>query len=205
LSDQPNKQIIWHPSLVDKQARKQLKGHKSTIVWLTGLSGSGKSTLAASLDKQLLQIGVHAYCLDGDNIRHGLNRDLGFSSEDRKENIRRIGEVAKLFVDAGIVVICAFISPFREDRDWVRKLVMEEEFLEIYIKCPIEECERRDTKGFYKKAREGEIHSFTGISSPYEEPEHPEIVVESDKMSIEQSVQLVLNYLIVHAIIHSRP
>ena len=165
------------------------------MLWFTGLSGSGKSTLATEVEKELYQRGVRTYVLDGDNIRHGLNRDLGFGKDDRKENIRRIGEVAKLFVDAGIVTLTAFISPYKEDRDMVRALFGQGEFIEIYVKCSIEECERRDPKGLYKKARRGEIRDFTGISAPYEEPVNPELVVETERETVEESVGRVLAFL----------
>lgn len=187
--------IVWHHSKVTKEDRQKLNGHKSVVLWFTGLSGAGKSTLSVEVEKELHQRGVRTYILDGDNIRHGLNKDLGFSAEDRKENIRRIGEVAKLMVDAGIVTLTAFISPYREDRELVRQLLGEKEFIEIYVKCSLEECERRDPKGLYKKARAGEIKGFTGIDDPYEEPENPELVVETDKQSLEESVKQVITYL----------
>lgn len=187
--------VVWHTSSVSKKARQKLNGHKSGVLWLTGLSGSGKSTLANALQAKLHAQGVRCYVLDGDNIRHGLNRDLGFSPEDRAENIRRIAEVAKLFVDAGLIVLTAFISPFREDRALARKLVGEDEFVEVYVKCPLEECERRDPKGLYKKARQGAIPEFTGISSPYEEPLTPEVTVETNRLSLEESVAQIMTYL----------
>jgi len=187
--------IIPHKGRVTKRERQKLKGHRSAIIWFTGLSGSGKSTLAHSVEERLISLGIHTYVLDGDNVRRGLNRDLGFSAEDRKENIRRIGEVAKLFVDAGIIVLSAFISPYREDRKFVRSIVEEGEFIEVYVKCPLEVCEQRDVKGLYKKAREGIIKNFTGIDDPYEEPENPEIIVETDKESLEESVNKIINYL----------
>ncbi|QGS69235.1 adenylyl-sulfate kinase [Oceanobacillus sp. 143] len=165
------------------------------MLWLTGLSGTGKSTLAVHVERELHNLGVKTYILDGDNLRFGINSDLRFSDEDRKENIRRIAEISKLFVDAGIVVLVAAISPFSQDRQQAREKLSEGEFVEIYVKCSLEECERRDPKGLYKKARAGEITSFTGISSPYEEPLNPEIIVESDKQSIEEMVQQVLTYL----------
>jgi adenylylsulfate kinase len=187
--------IVWHATAITKQQRQQLNGHKSCVLWFTGLSGSGKSTLANAVEQRLHQLGLRSYILDGDNIRHGLNRGLGFSAEDRKENIRRIAEVAKLFVDAGVIALTAFISPFREDRDLARGLLEEGEFVEIYVKCPLEECERRDPKGLYKKAREGQIPEFTGISSPYEEPLAPELVIDSSELSVEESVDIVIQYL----------
>jgi adenylylsulfate kinase len=187
--------VVWHPTTVTKADRQRQNGHKSCILWFTGLSGAGKSTLANAVDQQLHERGLKSYVLDGDNIRHGLNRGLGFSPADRKENIRRIAEVAKLFVDAGVIVLTAFISPFREDRELARGLVEPDEFVEIYVKCPLEECERRDPKGLYRKARSGEIAEFTGITSPYEEPLSPELIVESGTQSVEESVQIVLRYL----------
>jgi adenylylsulfate kinase len=158
--------IIPHKGKIKKEDRQRQKGHKSAILWFTGLSGSGKSTLAHAVEERLFEMGVHTYVLDGDNIRTGLNKDLGFSAEDRKENIRRIGEVAKLFVDAGIMTLTAFISPYKQDRQFVRSLVKKGEFIEIYVKCPLEICERRDVKGLYKKARRGIIKNFTGIDDP---------------------------------------
>ncbi len=187
--------IIPHEGNIKKEDRQKLKGHKSAILWFTGLSGSGKSTVAHKLEEKLFEMGIHTYVLDGDNIRTGLNKDLGFSAEDREENIRRIGEVAKLFVDAGIIVLSAFISPYIKDRETVRNLVEEGEFIEIYVKCPLEVCEQRDVKGLYKKAREGIIKNFTGIDDPYEEPKNPEIIVETDKETLEESVNKIINYL----------
>jgi adenylylsulfate kinase len=187
--------ITWHHSSITKKDRHLLSGHKSCVLWFTGLSGSGKSTLANAVDYALFQDGLRSYVLDGDNIRHGLNRDLSFGAEGRKENIRRIGEVAKLFVDSGQIVLSAFISPFKEDREIVRTMFEAEEFIEIFVKCPIQVCENRDPKGLYKKARKGEIPEFTGISSPYEIPSHPEVVIETDKMTIEKSVEKIKAYL----------
>jgi adenylylsulfate kinase len=180
---------------ITKGDRRILNGHPSFILWFTGLSGSGKSTIAHQLEENLFKKNVRTYVLDGDNIRTGLNRDLGFSAEEREENIRRIGEVAKLFVDAGIVVLTAFISPYKKDRAFVRNLVKRGEFIEIYVKCPVEICEQRDVKGLYRKARQGILKQFTGIDDPYEEPEHPEIVLETDKKSIEQCLQEILEFL----------
>lgn len=187
--------ITWHHPTITKADRHQLYGHKSCVLWFTGLSGSGKSTLANAVDHHLYERHCNSYCLDGDNIRHGLNRDLSFQAEDRKENIRRIGEVAKLFVDSGIIVSTAFISPFSADRDLVRKMFGKDEFIEVYVKCPINICEDRDPKGLYKKARKGEIMDFTGISSPYEIPGNPEIIIESNEMTIEESVECIFSYL----------
>ncbi|MCM2677754.1 adenylyl-sulfate kinase [Alkalicoccobacillus plakortidis] len=187
--------LHWHQAEVTKEKRQEHKGHKSAVIWFTGLSGAGKSTVANAIEQRLIQEKKHTYLLDGDNVRLGLNKGLGFSEEDRKENIRRIGEVAKLFVDAGVIVATAFISPFRDDRDSVRDLLDEGEFIEVYVRCSLEECEQRDPKGLYKKARAGEIPEFTGISSPYEEPNNPELILDSDKESVEELVEKVVEYL----------
>ncbi|HEX5002570.1 MAG TPA: adenylyl-sulfate kinase [Bacteroidia bacterium] len=186
-----SKNIVPQAYRISKSDRQHLNGHKPCIVWLTGLSGSGKSTLANALEQQLHSKGIRTYVLDGDNIRNGLNSNLDFSEAGRKENIRRIGEVAKLFVDAGVVVITAFISPFRSDRDNVRKLVAPGEFFEVFVDCPLEVCETRDMKGLYKKARNGEIADFTGISSPFEPPLHPELTVNTHLMQARQSTALI--------------
>lgn len=188
--------LYWHNHSVTVEDRWDKYGYKSCVLWFTGLSASGKSTLANALSRELHRLGVKSYVLDGDNIRHGLNKNLGFSPEDRKENIRRIGEVTKLFVDAGMIAITAFISPYKEDRDGVRNLLKKEEFIEVFVKCNIEECEIRDPKGIYKRARAGEIKEFTGISAPYEEPENPELILETDAMCPEECVESLLNYLI---------
>ncbi|WP_078552978.1 adenylyl-sulfate kinase [Bacillus alkalicellulosilyticus] len=201
MANQINENIVWHDTTISKQDRQKKNNHKSCILWFTGLSGAGKSTLANAVEKKLYENHIHSYVLDGDNVRHGLNKGLGFSDEDRKENIRRIGEVAKLFIDAGVITCTAFISPFREDRDKVREIVEEGEFIEVYVKCSLETCEQRDPKGLYKKARAGEIPEFTGISSPYEEPNAPELIVETDKLSIEEAADQVLLYLQAKAII----
>ncbi|MDL4842689.1 adenylyl-sulfate kinase [Aquibacillus rhizosphaerae] len=187
--------IVWHDSVVTKQARQDLKDHKSAILWFTGLSGSGKSTLSVELEKKLCELGAHTYRLDGDNVRHGLNNNLGFSPEDRTENIRRIGEVSKLMIDAGLITLTAFISPYQDDRNNVRNLVEQDEFIEIYVKASLEECEKRDPKGLYKKARAGEIKGFTGIDAPYEEPRNPELTIETDKQTIEDAVETIVTYL----------
>lgn len=187
--------ITWHDTTITKQDRHAQNGHGSCVLWFTGLSGSGKSTIANAVSNELFRQGINEYVLDGDNIRHGLNKDLGFSEYDRTENIRRIGEVAKLFVDSGKVVTTAFISPFRSDRDKVREIFTEKEFIEVFVDCPLEECERRDPKKLYAKARAGEIKDFTGIDSPYEAPEHPEITISSNEVTVEEAVQLVLGYL----------
>ncbi|PLR94867.1 adenylyl-sulfate kinase [Bacillus sp. T33-2] len=187
--------ITWHESAVSKHDRQVQNGHGSCVLWFTGLSGSGKSTIANAVSNELYRQGINEYVLDGDNIRHGLNRDLGFSEADRTENIRRIGEVAKLFVDSGKVVTTAFISPFSSDRAQVRELFEDGEFIEVYVNCPIEECERRDPKHLYEKARRGEIKDFTGIDSPYEVPEHPEIIIDSHLLTVEEAVEKVFAYL----------
>lgn len=187
--------ITWHDTSITKEKRREQNNHYSVVIWFTGLSGSGKSTIANAIAARLYDLGVKNYVLDGDNIRHGLNRDLGFSDADRTENIRRIGEVSKLFVDSGQVVLTAFISPFQSDRNLVRELLDEDEFVEVYVKCPIEDCEKRDPKGLYVKARQGIITEFTGISSPYEEPIEPEIIIESNKFTVEECVDQVINYL----------
>ncbi|WP_017436088.1 adenylyl-sulfate kinase [Saccharococcus caldoxylosilyticus] len=187
--------IVWHQTAVTKEDRRKRNGHHSAILWFTGLSGSGKSTIANAVSKKLFDLGIQNYVLDGDNIRHGLNKDLGFSAADRTENIRRIGEVAKLFVDSGQFVLTAFISPFAQDRELVRHLVEKDEFIEIYVKCPLEECERRDPKGLYKRARNGEIRDFTGIDSPYEVPVSPELTIETHRHTIDECANRVLAYL----------
>jgi len=181
--------------MITKGDRRRRNKHGSTIIWLTGLSGSGKSTIANNLEAELFERGINVYVLDGDNVRNGLNKDLSFSAEDREENIRRIGEVAKLFVDAGIVAVTAFISPYKKDRDIVRRSVDKDEFVETFVKCPLDVCERRDVKGLYKKAKKGEVKSFTGIDDIYEEPENPEIVLETNKMDITEAVNTILKYL----------
>jgi adenylylsulfate kinase len=189
------KNIVWHAATIRKDDRHRMNGHKSAILWYTGLSGAGKSTLANKVEEKLFERGIHTYVLDGDNIRHGLNKGLGFTAEDRKENIRRIGEVAKLFVDAGAFVSTAFISPYREDRDMVRKLVPEGEFIEIYVQAPLEVCEERDPKGLYKKARAGEIKHFTGIDDPYEEPENAELIIRTGEKTLEECAAEIMDYL----------
>ena len=190
--------ITWHDSEVTKEERQNRNGHKSAVIWFTGLSGSGKSTVSVALEKALFNEGKQTYRLDGDNVRHGLNKNLGFSPEDRTENIRRIGEVAKLMVDAGSITVTAFISPYKQDRDNVRAILKDDEFIGVYTKCSVEECENRDPKGLYKKARSGEIPEFTGISAPYEAPDHPEIILDTEHESINQSVDRVIQYLKQH-------
>ena len=186
---------VWHEASVTRDRREKLNQHKSVIVWFTGLSGSGKSTLAHAVEEQLHQQQCRTYVFDGDNVRHGLCADLGFSDNDRSENIRRIGEMAKLFIDAGVIALTAFISPFKADRDIVKNLVNPEDFIEIYCQCDLGVCEDRDVKGLYKKARAGEIGDFTGISSPYEEPESADLVIRTDTLSLEDSIQAILNLL----------
>lgn len=188
--------ITWHETAITKEERHIQNGHGSCVLWFTGLSGSGKSTIANALSNLLYEQRISEYVLDGDNIRHGLNKDLGFSDSDRKENIRRIGEVAKLFVDSGTIVTTAFISPFRSDREQVRSLFDEGEFIEVFVNCPIEECERRDPKQLYEKARRGEIKDFTGIDSPYEAPIEPEIIIHSNKVGIDEAVSQIASYLV---------
>ena len=187
--------VIWHECLITRCDRNSLNNHKSGLVWFTGLSAAGKSTIAHAVEKELHYRGIRTYVLDGDNIRHGLNANLGFSPDDRKENIRRIGEVARLMADAGVLTFAAFISPYREDRDAVRGLFKDDNFIEIYVKCSVEECERRDSKGQYKKARAGIIKNYTGISAPYEAPETPELVIDTEKMDQEESKERVIEYL----------
>ena len=195
MTHQKATNIKWHHGKITKQDRTNLMKQKGLTLWLTGLSGSGKSTIAVELEHALLENKHQAYILDGDNIRHGLNKNLGFSPEDRSENIRRIGEVAKLFTDANIITITAFISPYRQDRENARKLQKDGEFIEVYVKCPLDVCEQRDTKGLYKKARAGEVKEFTGISAPYEEPLNPEITIDTSKLSVEESTKAILSYL----------
>jgi len=192
LADMPaSSNIIAQQYKTGKSDRVRQNGHNPCVVWFTGLSGSGKSTLANAVEQELHSKSIHTYVLDGDNIRHGLNNNLDFSEAGRKENIRRIGEVSKLFVDAGMVVLTAFISPFRNDRDWVRSLVGPREFIEVFVDCPIEDCEKRDVKGLYKKARAGEISDFTGISSPFEAPLHPELTIHTNQLSVTEATNLI--------------
>jgi adenylylsulfate kinase len=201
MAEQKATNIVWHQGAVTRADREQMNGHKGCIVWLTGLSGSGKSTIAVDLEKRLWERGVRAYILDGDNIRHGLNKNLGFSPADRTENIRRIGEVAKLFTEAGMVALTAFISPYRADRDQVRALMQPGDFIEVHVECPVEVCEQRDVKGLYKKARAGEIKEFTGISAPYEAPLTPEMKIDTSGQSVEASALQILAYLEQHGIV----
>jgi len=190
-----NENIVWHEHHVTKDGRANIKDQRPCILWFTGLSGSGKSTIANAVEAKLLELQKHTYLLDGDNIRMGLNRGLGFSDEDRIENIRRIGEVAKLFVDSGLIVLTAFISPFQKERDNVRGLMQEGEFIEVFVDTPLEVCESRDPKGLYKKARSGDIPNFTGISSSYEAPNKAEIHIKTDKLSIEEAVEKIIQFL----------
>ena len=188
--------VTWHSGQVGRHQREQGRGHRGAVLWFTGLSGSGKSTLAVAAEKDLFNLGCATYILDGDNVRHGLNGDLGFSPADRTENIRRIGEVAKLFADSGCLVLTAFISPYRGDRDRVREIMAgDRDFVEIHVSCPLETCESRDPKGLYKKARAGEIPEFTGISAPYEEPLTPELVIRTGELGVEECAGQVVEYL----------
>jgi adenylylsulfate kinase len=190
-----SRNIAWHTSGVTRAERELVRGHKGAAVWFTGLSGSGKSTIASSVEHELLKLGCAAYVLDGDNVRHGLCRDLGFSPEDRDENIRRIGEVAKLFVDANVLCLCAFISPYQSMRARLRTTLGTRDFVEIYVRASLRTCEERDPKGLYKKAREGKISDMTGIGSPYEPPEDPELVLDTERSTVDESVQQVLGFL----------
>lgn len=199
MSEQNN--IRWHESLVSRADREEQAGHRSAILWFTGLSGAGKSTVAHAVEQRLFELGCRTFVFDGDNVRHGLCADLGFSPEDRVENIRRIGEMSKLFIEAGVIALTAFISPFRADRDRVRSLVDAGDFLEIYCHCPIEVCEQRDVKGLYAKARQGLIKDFTGISSPYEPPLNPDLDLDTARQSLEDCVQQVLSLLHARGII----
>ena len=200
MAEQKATNIVWHPGAVTRADRERLNGPRGCIVWLTGLSGSGKSTIAVELEKALWSRNVRSFILDGDNIRHGLNKNLGFSPADRTENIRRIGEVAKLFTEAGMVVVTAFISPYRADRDQVRAL-LPQDFVEIHVDCPIEICEQRDVKGLYQKARAGQIPEFTGISAPYEAPLHAELTLRTGEHTVEESVREVIACLEARGIV----
>ena len=192
-----DRNIKWHKPRITKKDRWGSNKHKSALIWITGLSASGKSTLATELEHRLFQKKIKTFVLDGDNVRHGLNKDLGFSPADRKENLRRVGEVAKLLVDAGLLTIAAFISPYASDRDSIRGLFKgdNEEFIEVYLKCDLGVCEARDPKGLYKKARNGDIPDFTGVSQPYEMPANPEFIIETDRLVIEESVESLIAYL----------
>lgn len=195
MTTQKSTNVVWHHATVTRERREQANRHKSAVIWFTGLSGSGKSTLAHAVEDQLYSRGCRTYVLDGDNVRHGLCSDLGFSIQDRTENIRRVGEVAKLFTEAGVIVLTAFISPLRSDRERVRNILPHGDFLEVYCAATLDECERRDVKGLYKKARAGQIPEFTGITSPYEEPTAAELVVETGSDSLQSCTQRVLELL----------
>jgi adenylylsulfate kinase len=196
---------LWHAATVTRDRREKMNGHRGVVVWFTGLSGAGKSTLAHAVEEYLHQAKCRTIVLDGDNIRHGLCGDLGFSDEDRRENIRRVGEVARLMVDGGMIVLAAFISPFHADRERARRLLDKRDFIEIYCRCPVEICERRDVKGLYKRARQGEIRNFTGISSPYEIPETPDLIVDTGRDDLDVSLQQVLEFLVVRGVITGCP
>jgi adenylylsulfate kinase len=187
--------IIYHNATVSRERRNQLNGHKSTVIWFTGLSGSGKSTLAHSVEEKLHKLGCRTFVLDGDNVRHGLSSNLTFSDDDRKENIRRIGEVANLMMEAGVIAMAAFISPFKKDRNLARQLLPQGDFIEIYCKASLKTCELRDVKGLYKRARAGEIKNYTGIDSPYEAPDNPELAIDTDSESLEESIARVIDFL----------
>lgn len=203
MADQKATNVTWHKHNVTTEERQKLNGHKAAVLWFTGLSGCGKSTIANAVDRMLHDRGIHTYVLDGDNIRMGLNNNLGFSPEDRTENIRRIGEVSKLFCDAGIIVLTAFISPYRHNRDQIRALLDDGQFQEVLVDASLETCEARDPKGLYKKARAGEIKGFTGIDAPYEPPETPEIVLDSDNKGIEELANQVINHLETHGYLNA--
>jgi len=196
--------ITWHKPLVTQEDRDRRNGYRGVVLWFTGLPSSGKSTLAHQLERSLFDRGCNAYVLDGDNIRHRLNKDLSFSPEDRQENIRRIGEVANLFADSGSIVIAAFISPYREDREQARALNEPGRFFEVYCKCSLEKCEERDPKGLYRRARKGEVTAFTGVSAPYEEPEDPEILIDTDEQSLDECVSEILSFLEKEGVISAR-
>ena len=202
MHDKKATNVTWHEHQISRSEREKMNGHRSAVLWFTGLSASGKSSIANAVDTLLHQRGIHTYLLDGDNVRHGLNKNLGFSAEDRTENIRRIGEVAKLMADAGILTLTAFISPYSADRDEVRALLKSGDFIEILCQASIETCEARDPKGLYKKARAGEIKGFTGIDDPYQAPPSPEIVLDSDSKDIPTLAEEVVAYLSQHGFVH---
>jgi len=195
MDENNNKHIVWHHATVTRARREKVNGYRSVILWFTGLSGAGKSTLAHAVEEQLHQMGCGTFVFDGDNIRRGLNSDLGFSKEDRRENIRRIGEMCKLFIEAGVISLTAFISPYREDRQQIRDMVKEGDFIEIFCNCSLEICESRDIKGHYARARRGEIHEFTGISAPYEKPENPELILDTGNIPLEECVDKIIDLL----------
>lgn len=201
FNSEKSSNVVWSETTVTKDRRDNLNQQRSAIIWFTGLSGSGKTTVANALEHRLHKYSFRTYLLDGDNVRHGLSNDLGFCDNDRTENIRRIGEVSKLFIDAGVMVLATFISPFISDRKFVRNIVNQTEFIEIFIKCPLQLCEDRDVKGLYKKARSGEIKQFTGIDSPYEEPHDPEITIDTSELNIDESVDHIINYLVKNSYI----
>lgn len=196
--------LVWHNATVTRARREKLNGHRGAVIWFTGLSGAGKSTIAHTVEERLHQTGCHTLVLDGDNVRHGLCSDLGFSALDRTENIRRISETVKLFVDAGLIVLTAFISPQRADRLRAREKVGAADFIEVYCRCPLDECERRDVKGLYKRARTGEIKDFTGISAPYEEPENPDVALDTQVLTIDQCVEQVIQKLVLRGMLPNR-
>ncbi|MCK6263101.1 adenylyl-sulfate kinase [Vibrio sp. ZSDE26] len=203
LTPEKDENIVWHQHVIDKEYRAKIKQQRPSVLWFTGLSGSGKSTVAGALENKLAELGYHTYLLDGDNVRHGLCSDLGFSEQDRRENIRRIGELSKLMADAGLIVLSAFISPHRSERQLVREMLPNGEFLEVFVNAPLDVCEKRDPKGLYKKARAGEISNFTGISSAYEAPLNPEIDLLTGEYSIEQLVEQCLVQLRAQGIIQA--
>ena len=198
MQNRVSSNIFWHQGTISRKHRETLNGHCGLTIWFTGLSAAGKSTLATALESLLYKKGCRTYILDGDNIRHGLNSNLGFSPEDRSENIRRVGEVSKLFTDCGIITLTAFISPYREDRELVRALFQKGDFIEVFVNCPLSVCEQRDPKGIYQKARAGEIPFFTGISAPYEVPENPEIQIDTDQLSLDECAKVLMEYLEHH-------
>ena len=193
--DNKNPHVVWHDPVITRKMREEQNGHKSILIWFTGLPSSGKSTTAHALEETLFKMGCHTYVFDGDNVRHGLCADLGFSKEDRQENLRRIGEMSKLFIDAGIIAMAAFVSPLISHREMVKGIVGRENFIEVYCKCPPEVCEQRDPKGHYAKARRGEIKEFTGVSAPYEEPFSPDIVLDTASNSVLDNVERIISFL----------
>ena len=202
MKDKILNSVTWHHASVTRDMREKQNEHKSVILWFTGLSSSGKSTIAHAVEEQLHHMGCKTFVFDGDNVRHGLNRNLGFSREDRKENIRRIGEMCKLFIEAGVIALTAFISPYREDRDMIRQAVKDGDFIEIYCDCSLKVCESRDLKGIYVRARRGEIPEFTGISAPYEIPKSPEVIINTENLTIGECVAKVINYLAEKGVIN---
>lgn len=201
MTQQKASNITWHHAAITPEDRRKLLGHGGAVLWFTGLPSSGKSTLACAVESMLFSRGCLTFVLDGDNVRHGLNKNLGFSPADREENIRRIGEVAKLFADAGVIAMTAFISPYLRDREMARKLLPPGKFIEIYVRCPVEECEKRDPKGLYKKARAGQIKEFTGVDAPYEAPASPEITVDTATQDVEKAAAGIISYLEQHGLI----